>query len=58
VALAEAPSFGKSIFHYDAKSSGAHAYRRLAEEIMWKPKLERIEEKKEDEYAQKIPITE
>ena len=31
--LAEAPSFGKSIWHYDAASVGAKAYQRLAREI-------------------------
>src|SRR3990167_1028628 len=39
VSLAEAPSFGKTILHYDPYSHGAKAYRRLAEEIL---KLEKI----------------
>ncbi len=34
VSLAEAPSFGKPILAYDPYSAGAHAYRRLAEEII------------------------
>jgi len=34
VRLAEAPSFGKSIFHFDALNKGARAYRQLAEEII------------------------
>jgi len=34
VRLAEAPSFGKSIFDYAASSSGALAYRSLAEEVI------------------------
>jgi len=34
VALAEAPSFGKPIILYKPDSSGAAAYRRLAEEII------------------------
>lgn len=34
VRLAEAPSFGKSILHYDASSKGAKAYERLAKEII------------------------
>ncbi|MBI5037706.1 MAG: ParA family protein [Candidatus Kerfeldbacteria bacterium] len=34
VKLAEAPSFGKSIYHYDKKSPGAKAYERLAREII------------------------
>lgn len=34
VRLAEAPSHGKDIAQYAPTSSGAHAYRRLAEEVM------------------------
>lgn len=34
VRLAEAPSFGKSIFHFDGFNKGARAYRQLAEEII------------------------
>ena len=34
VRLSEAPSFGKSIFEYDPKGSGARAYRALAEEFL------------------------
>ncbi len=34
VRLAEAPSFGRTIFHYDPKSKGSRAYERLAREIM------------------------
>ncbi len=34
VALAEAPSFGKSIFDYAPRSKGAKAYSRLAKEIL------------------------
>ncbi len=34
VRLAEAPSYGRSILHYDAKSSGAKAYEKLAAEII------------------------
>lgn len=34
VRLAEAPSHGLPILHYDAKSKGAHAYERLAREII------------------------
>jgi chromosome partitioning protein len=33
VKLAEAPSFGKSILHYDRKSPGGKAYERLAREV-------------------------
>jgi chromosome partitioning protein len=32
--LAEAPSFGQSIFHYAPDSNGAEDYRRLAQEIL------------------------
>ena len=34
VKLAEAPSFGRSILHYDPKSKGGKAYGRLAREVV------------------------
>ena len=34
IKLAEAPSFGKPIFYYDAFCTGARAYRSVAEEII------------------------
>lgn len=34
IRLAEAPSFGKSIIHYDAESKAAKAYERLAREFL------------------------
>jgi len=34
VRLAEAPSYGKSILHYDSSSKGARAYERLARELL------------------------
>ncbi len=34
IRLAEAPSYGRSILHYDRKSKGAKAYQKLAKEIM------------------------
>ena len=34
ISLAEAPSYGKTILHYDPSSKGAKAYRYLAEEII------------------------
>ena len=34
VKLAEAPSYGRSILHYDPKSSGAKAYLGLAKEVI------------------------
>jgi chromosome partitioning protein len=34
VRLAEAPSYGRSILHYDPKSTGGKAYERLAKEII------------------------
>jgi chromosome partitioning protein len=34
VRLAEAPSYGRSILHYDSKSRGGVAYERLAREII------------------------
>jgi chromosome partitioning protein len=38
IKLAEAPSFGKTIFDYDPKCPGADDYRRLAEGViaMWR----------------------
>jgi chromosome partitioning protein len=32
--LAEAPSFGRTIAHFDGSSKGARAYERLAREII------------------------
>jgi chromosome partitioning protein len=34
VKLAEAPSFGRSILHYDPKSKGGRAYEKLAREVI------------------------
>ena len=34
IRLAEAPSFGQSIFQYAPDSNGAHDYRQLAREIL------------------------
>ena len=34
IRLAEAPSFGKSIFDYSASSNGATDYQALAEEVI------------------------
>lgn len=34
VRLAEAPSFGKSIFHYEPSGKGAKAYERLVKELL------------------------
>ncbi|MEK7067843.1 MAG: AAA family ATPase, partial [Patescibacteria group bacterium] len=34
VRLAEAPSYGRSILHYDPKSTGGKAYERLAREVI------------------------
>lgn len=34
VRLAEAPSYGRSILHYDPKSKGGKAYERLAKELI------------------------
>ncbi|MFA5155709.1 MAG: AAA family ATPase [Patescibacteria group bacterium] len=34
VRLAEAPSYGRSIFHYDPKSKGGRAYEGLAREVI------------------------
>ena len=40
IRLAEAPSFGKSIFHYEPRGKGAKAYKRLAKEILEKHTLD------------------
>ncbi len=37
IRLAEAPSFGQSIFQYAASSNGAEDYRRMAEEMLAQP---------------------
>ena len=39
IRLSEAPSFGQSIFEYDSNSTGAHAYRYFAEEVIERFKL-------------------
>jgi chromosome partitioning protein len=39
IRLAEAPSFGKSILHYDPQSKGSLAYSRLADEFISKDQL-------------------
>jgi len=44
VRLAEAPSFGQSIFQYDAHSNGAQDYRSLAREIVGELAAEQAEE--------------
>lgn len=36
IRLAEAPSFGKSILSYDPSSKAAHAYERLARELLYR----------------------
>ena len=36
VRLSEAPSHGKSLLHYDIKSTGAEAYLELAKEVVQK----------------------
>ncbi|MFP4166435.1 MAG: ParA family protein [Opitutales bacterium] len=41
IRLSEAPSFGQSIFEYEPESTGAYAYRRFAEELIERFKLER-----------------
>ncbi len=38
VRLAEAPSFGQSILHFDRFNKGARAYRQFAQEVMDKEK--------------------
>ena len=43
VRLSEAPSYGKSIIHYDIKSSGAKAYLGLAKEVVLRKPARRTE---------------
>lgn len=38
VKLAEAPSFGMTVFEYDPRSRGAHSYRDLAKEVIKREK--------------------
>ena len=40
VRLAEAPSFGQTILHYEPNGKGANAYERLAREIIEKHKIQ------------------
>ncbi|MEW6610982.1 MAG: AAA family ATPase [Patescibacteria group bacterium] len=40
IRLAEAPSYGKPILHYDPGSRGARAYEKLAREVVYSEKLE------------------
>jgi chromosome partitioning protein len=40
IRLSEAPSFGQTIFEYDATSPGSTAYRQAADEIVTRFKLE------------------
>ena len=53
VRLGEAPSFGKPVIQYDASSSGASAYRALAEEFLDRQDV--VYEKKE-QPPRKIPL--
>ncbi len=39
IRLAEAPSFGKSILSYDPTSKAAHAYERLARELLYRENI-------------------
>lgn len=41
IRLAEAPSFGQTIFEYDPNSPGAHAYNKLADEVIEKFALDK-----------------
>jgi chromosome partitioning protein len=41
VRLAEAPSFGKTIMHYDKWSKGARSYKALAKEVEKRAKVKK-----------------
>lgn len=43
IRLAEAPSFGQSIFQYAPRSNGAEDYRHLAREVLGRPLKEPVE---------------
>jgi len=51
VRLSEAPSFGKTVFQHDWASSGAAAYRSLADEVL--EKVDKGEKKQKMEGALK-----
>jgi chromosome partitioning protein len=53
VRLAEAPSYGKPVMLYDAKSRGAESYRDLADEILDRNKIESPKAKERKEVAAK-----
>ncbi|MDA0208526.1 MAG: ParA family protein [bacterium] len=42
VRLAEAPSFGKSILHYDSRSKAARAYERLSKEFLEREHIQHV----------------
>jgi len=48
VRLAEAPSFGKTVFDYDGQSSGALAYFALAEEVLNRRRTEKPQMKTDE----------
>ncbi|PHS11253.1 MAG: chromosome partitioning protein ParA [Blastopirellula sp.] len=48
IRLAEAPSFGQSIFQYDNNSNGAEDYRNLAEEVLGLQQSAMVDD--EDDY--------
>jgi chromosome partitioning protein len=54
VRLAEAPSYGKPVLLYDAKSRGAEAYRELATEILLRHKIESPKARERKAAAQKV----
>ncbi|MCU1323176.1 MAG: parA [Acidobacteriaceae bacterium] len=51
IRLAEAPSHGKPVALYDARSRGAEAYRDLALELLTRNKIESPEQKKREAAA-------
>jgi chromosome partitioning protein len=53
VRLAEAPSYGKPVMLYDAKSRGAESYRDLADEILERNQIESPKAKERKEIAAK-----
>ena len=54
VRLAEAPSYGKSILHYDPSSKGSKAYERLAKEFLQREELHAQQAAQQEEMGSAI----
>lgn len=56
IRLAEAPSYGRSILHYDRKSKGAKAYEKLAREIIMLEELVKPAKKFDNQTAAGVDL--